>query len=265
MAERSFDETSSARYDSPACADVRDDLELLVLDALEPDEATRVRLHVAGCSSCRSELAALESVAGELFTAMAPADPPDGLSDRIVAARRRAVDATAPATTIVLDDGAVPPTEGAQVVGIDRRRRPGRVGLAVLAAASAALLVGVAVGVLIGRDSGPSTTSSALERVGVDQVRTGVLSEWAGGGGTVVVTSGARPTLIVTLDQVRPGVPYGCVVLLPDGSTAEVGSWTPAVPGETSWAVPLDDRTATATEVRIVGTSGQTLSSAPLS
>jgi hypothetical protein len=45
--------------DTPGCDAVRDDLELLAIDALEPDRAAAVRAHVGGCGSCAADLAAL--------------------------------------------------------------------------------------------------------------------------------------------------------------------------------------------------------------
>jgi hypothetical protein len=144
------------------------------------------------------------------------------------------------------------------------RRRRRTVGVAVIAAA-AALLLGVGAGLLIGRSVGPSTPA-ALERVGVDQVRSGVITTARGEyGGTAVVTAGGSPVLLITLDDARSGVTYGCQLRLADGTIVDVGSWTPAADGETVWAVAVDPAAVDARQMLLTGATGATIATADLS
>lgn len=247
------------RGDDIGCDQVRDDLELLAIEALGPDETARLRRHLESCPSCRAELAKIESVvAAVLLTAPRPvADP--ALVDRVLAARL--------ASRAPEEDGPTPEAPLGAVPSERRSHAPGRgrlVAAAVLTAA-AALLLGVAAGVLIGRSTG-TDTPSALERVGVDDVRTGVFSGWSGdASGTAVVTTGERPTLLVALDGARSGMTYSCEVRLADGTTIDVGSWTPTTDGETTWAVALDPTAAAADQVVLTGPSGTQMASASLS
>ena len=54
------------------------------LDALAPDEAREYEAHLATCAQCQEELAALQTAAGALAYAVAPASPPDSLRGRIL-------------------------------------------------------------------------------------------------------------------------------------------------------------------------------------
>ena len=228
----------------------------MAVDALGPDETARLRRHLDGCPSCQDELAALEPVVGAVLRTSRPAPVDRALVDRILVARRRDMVLTEPDEPALVDSAARPS---------DRLHRRSRTLVAVVGAAAAALVLGVVAGLLIGR-SGDTGTTVALERVGVDQVSSGVLSGQQGEDyGTVVVTAGDRPTLLVTLDHARAGVRYGCQVRLPDGTTVEVGSWTPTASGDTTWAVALDSAAADAREVLLTGPSGSQVATATLS
>jgi hypothetical protein len=56
------------------------------LNALEPEDEQAFTEHLAGCSRCREDLAALHEVTGELAYAADPAEPPAGLGARIMVA-----------------------------------------------------------------------------------------------------------------------------------------------------------------------------------
>jgi anti-sigma-K factor RskA len=58
------------------------------LDALDADERQAYEEHLAGCESCREEVAALSGVAAELAFAVEPAEPPPALRGRILDAAR---------------------------------------------------------------------------------------------------------------------------------------------------------------------------------
>jgi anti-sigma-K factor RskA len=60
-------------------------LEALALDALDASERADVMAHVAGCTECQRELAALESTASEIALATSPLPMPPARRDRIKA------------------------------------------------------------------------------------------------------------------------------------------------------------------------------------
>ena len=61
----------------------REALEALALDALDAPEREAVMAHVASCTTCQSELAALENTANELAYAATPLPMPPAQRDRI--------------------------------------------------------------------------------------------------------------------------------------------------------------------------------------
>src|SRR5688572_16399107 len=61
----------------------REALEALALDALDASERDAVMAHVATCTTCQRELAALENTANELAYAATPLAMPPAQRDRI--------------------------------------------------------------------------------------------------------------------------------------------------------------------------------------
>jgi len=78
----------SHRGASLSCAECRNLLGGFVLGALDPEEATEVRLHLASCQRCASEHAELAAMPGMLDTAAGiettPAAPPAALEEAVV-------------------------------------------------------------------------------------------------------------------------------------------------------------------------------------
>ncbi len=66
--------------------EIRESLELYVLDSLDPGEAAEVTTHVASCAECAAEVASLRDAVAALALAAGPATPPPGLRARILAA-----------------------------------------------------------------------------------------------------------------------------------------------------------------------------------
>ena len=64
--------------------EVMEQLPALALGALQENEAAEVRLHLAGCASCRAELAAFQGVTGRLGLAVPQVAPPAGLKSRLM-------------------------------------------------------------------------------------------------------------------------------------------------------------------------------------
>src|SRR5512144_2363305 len=68
---------------------VTDMLPGLALGSLEPQEARRVRAHLAVCAACQEELASMDDVVGRMAMALPAAAPPPGLQERIMERVRR--------------------------------------------------------------------------------------------------------------------------------------------------------------------------------
>jgi anti-sigma-K factor RskA len=132
------------------------------LDALEPEEREAFEEHLAGCESCRDQLAELQIAAGELAWAVEPAAPPPELRARILDAAR---------------------AERPNVVPF-RPRRVNAVWGVAAAAACAALALGLGLWNVSLHDQ-LSSRAGALERVPV-----------SGLDGSVVVAHGGSAALV---------------------------------------------------------------------
>lgn len=66
------------------CAQVNPNLGAFVLGGLEPEEAARIRHHLALCPGCRNEHRELEKINQALQAAPPPADPPAHLKEEIL-------------------------------------------------------------------------------------------------------------------------------------------------------------------------------------
>ncbi len=250
------------------CDEVRDLIELFVLDALEPDEAARVEAHVAGCAGCAAERDRAAAAVGPLLALAPPVEVSDAFVDRVVASASSssaAADPPAPTRAPAVPVAAPPVTPIPVVPAADAgapARRHRRLGTRVLAVAAAVVLValiltavGAAVGSVFASDSrvaAPATRSAPL------------LADDGASVGSVAVEAGEHPTLVMVVDRVRPGVGYDCVVRGPDGELVTVGSWSPSE-GPASWSVPLDPSLGAVDEVMLVGSGGTTLATATLS
>ena len=78
------------------CAQVRSLLVERSVGTLPASETTGVDRHIAWCAACRKEVGELDAAAASLVYALAPAEPPVELEDRVVAALRSAMTAGAP-------------------------------------------------------------------------------------------------------------------------------------------------------------------------
>ena len=130
------------------------------LDAVDPDERVLVEDHLSRCPRCRSEVDSHREVVALIGNS--GADAPEGVWGRIQAA----LDGEAPPLALPIGDGTVVPMR--PPADIDRsngRRAADRVRtrtpwIAAVAAASVALLVGIAVGV--GVSDEPAQTVAAI-------------------------------------------------------------------------------------------------------
>lgn len=234
---------------APDCDEVRDSVELLALDALEPAERARLMAHVDGCSSCRAELDGAEASLGALLALGPEAEVPAGFADRVVAA------------TV-----ATPAEPGVTAsVGLAARARPTSRRWFTLAVAGvvAAILVtalGLAMGRVFSSDgqvAGPPVTAST-------DARSAALVRADGASAGSVVVDDVTGTLFMVVDAVVAGVPYDCVVRSASGELVRVGSWTTTSGGSATWTVALDPALGSVDQVLLVGPGDTTLATAQL-
>ena len=205
-----------------ACEVWADQLPEVAFAVREPADTPGLSGHLDRCAACRHELAGLAATADRLALLAPEVDPPAGFEARVLEAL---VPTAVPDVGRQQVPAAEPPSTVATIAGRGRSFR-------WLAAAAAAVVLLVAAFVA-GRSSGPerhvpsSSASAVLESDDGESI-----------GGVHFVT-GRRSTLTVWLDRARPGVPYGCVLVMPDGARRDVGWWTGA-DGERSWTVDLE-------------------------
>ena len=201
------------------CSDVLDFAGGFVLNALTPDEAAAVRMHVAACPEAHAELMELGGVVPALLETVEQVPPPAGLKDRILAA------AAAEQAAISAQDG-VEPSISAQADGAfdtQRTLKPypaientGRRGVDLgalfrrpvwAALAAAAVVVALALGAL--------NLQQRTELDGLIGYRNGVVE---------VLEEAARPgaqLAVLTAPENAPG-PTGLAAVGADGSVAMV-------------------------------------------
>jgi len=115
------------------CPAVRDRLPEHALGVVDHHDATAIERHLAWCAACRKEARDLERAAATMSFALAPANPPPELGERVVDAVRRVSAPTAPSPR-------------------PAPRRTRRFGVILLAAALT--LAGLSLGAALGRRDG---------------------------------------------------------------------------------------------------------------
>lgn len=169
----------------------KEQLPAYLLDALEPAERSGLEHHLEGCAECRAELAWLEPASEVLADDVAQLEASPGLKAKVMAA----VDADLEANPAPRPESV---TEAEpRRVGQRRSRRPGWLASllrpAVLGAATAALVVGIALGVVLGPgDDSPSAPTREVvtgqSTIGADAVMVA-----SNGTGTLKLTHLKRP------------------------------------------------------------------------
>ena len=199
------------------CSDVLDLSGAFVLNALTPDEAAAVRMHVAACPEAHAEVMELGAVVPALFETIDQVEAPAGLKVRILAAaaaeqaadRQRAVDTQRALDAQHIDD-TQPTLEPDPAADTVRRgwdfgglfRRPIWAGLA-----AAAIAIAIGLGAL--------NLQQQTEIDGLIAYRNGVVE---------VLEEAARPgaqLAVLTAPENAPG-PTGLAAVGADGSVAMV-------------------------------------------
>lgn len=191
------------------CREIEDLLGAYALDAVEPDEQTLVRKHVADCPRCSHELAEHRETIG--MVASAGGSAPEGVWARI-------------AETIRQYPSPAAPRQSPMVLGHRRRWGiPARISAAAVAAvaAAAAVLVGIQTVRVDQLNHRVNQLSAAARQSGGFQ----------GPAAAMLDPSAHRLALTSTAPN---GTALGELVILPSGSAYLVGSTLPALAaGET--------------------------------
>ena len=177
-----------------------EDVGAWVLGALPEEEEQRFRSHLAGCETCRREVAELQMVADTLPLAAVQVAPPPELKDRIMSAVRaeaEVLQAAGPEADVVAREPAPAEEAGAAAAPAERKRKPRdqpwwRRPLFALRpvpaafAAAGILALGIAFGALVS-GGGPSEHT----------VRAQVVAPAAPGARAALTVTGDRATLDV--------------------------------------------------------------------
>ena len=194
------------------CDDLRSVAAELALDELTGNDRALALEHLTTCDGCRALVSDLASVADTLLLLAPAIEPAPGFESRVLA--------------------RVQPT----------RPRHRRARLA--AAAAAAVLVGVAIGFVLG-DRGETRS------LPVAALLTGADGHAAGS----VVLAAAPDRMTCVFEDPRFGGAYDVEVVLADGSTADVGGFS-ADGAPWSWTVELPVDAADVRLIRVLGEGG---------
>jgi hypothetical protein len=213
----------------PECDAFHDDLASLAVGSLTGVDRARVLAHLEECSHCTDEVEELAAAADALCTLIPDATPPAGFSDRTMA--------------LIRADRSVP-------------RRPATRRLVAAAAVVVLVAVGVGLGLVIsppGRNDNVPTAAA---------VRTSTLHSSVGTRGTVLlVSSGHRGWLVMSLHDAPTSGIVTCSVTLTDGSQRDLGQFA-LLDGYGSWSVVLPVAASTVRTVSVVGGTGAMIASA---
>ena len=249
------------------CDTIDDRAAELALGIVDEPEQTELMSHVEGCDRCRRLIEDLSEAADRVVLAAPEVEPPIGFESRAISVMGGESAPSIPRRRTLTTDrnGA---TGGLFHVGADsapprspspprwlrssvrsrssgrprprlrpqrrRRRRPRR-----------------------RQPRRPGATTSGSPR----RAPCGP-TDGADVGGAVVINS-PEPVLVMWLDGARAGAPYGCTVVFRDGTSSDVGTWTPRE-SDTTWSVPLDARSTDAVALVVTGSYGREIARADL-
>ena len=207
------------------------DVGAYVLDALEPEERSRMRGHLADCPICAASLRELEPLPGWLALVPPPTGLPEDPVPSELAFRRLHRSATAA--------GALPATRRPQ------RRR-------FLAVAAAAVAVGAAglTGVVVATSGGGPTTVAAS--AGPVHATASIAQE------------GSGSSITLTLRGVPTGEECRLVAVGKNGERDSTRSWTVGYTGDVSWRGTVALRPDQLDRLAVVTDDGRTLVALPV-
>lgn len=215
-----------------SCTQFREQIEEVALGAIYGEEADGVLAHVNDCPACRSELDSYTSLSEHLTLLSPDAEPPLGFESRTI-----------------------------NRLGFEAPVVRFRIPRFVLAAAVIALLVATSIGFVAGNSMGAHSSAAKTAAV---HTRIGALVNTSHQSiGTVSITDGAHPVLLMTLTDATPGVRFRCNATLTDGTVVQVATWTASSP-QAQWTIPLSATAANAVNVFMVDDEDATLATAVL-
>ena len=208
----------------------------LALGIVDEPERTELLAHAEVCDHCRRLIDELSGTADQVLLVAPEIEPPPGFEGRAL-------------TTMGV---------GPEHVAARPNRR-----LAVVAAVAAAV-VALVGGVVVEHNVGQTPTASESSPGAASVGSSGALRSESGDTvGRAVVVDGAEPVLVMSLDVARVGERYDCVLVLPDGTRRQIGTWAPRGPNHT-WSVPLQPSDTAATRLVVSDDDGSSVSTAEL-
>lgn len=204
------------------CADFDAAVDELAVEGVDEPRRSELLAHAASCARCEAQLDELAAVADRMLLLAPAVEPPPGFESRALAR-----------------------------MGSPARSRRWRPVVAVVAVA--AVVVALAAGLVVGRAAAPE-----------DDSRTGTIVAASGGRvGTVELDPSPRPHVLITVDAPgRSGGVRSCELVLADGRSVVVGSWTYDEVKGGSWAVRIDKSLLQATTMRILADDGRVVATA---
>ncbi len=193
-----------------------DQLVALALADVRADEQERLVAHLAGCAVCRDDYAQLSDGVQQTLTAAVSIAPPAGFSGRVLA--------------------AMAPESGTAGVRAQPRTR-----LLMVACVLVGLLIGVGGSIGVGAWLNRAPVSSTLPAPTAASLFT---ADGAAVGSVGLTRRDGRAYLLLNVTAGRSGVRYDCILVQPDGSRHNGGSWTLSDEygrgtASGSWLVPI--------------------------
>jgi hypothetical protein len=220
---------SRERDVSGACVAIADDLPLLALGTLDGRGRSAVLRHIDTCDPCRQELDELSLVADTLQQLTPEVQPPLGFELRLA--------------------------ERLEEVTTDRKRS--RRGALLSAAAAIVVVLGLGALYVHGAGSAARGTFAAAPPVTADVLSEGRVV------GSVMVSPGSPPWLLMTIQGGQWEGTVTCQVTLSSGRVVTVGTFSlsSAYP---SWTAPLPTTGGSVVSARLIDAQGSVLASARL-
>lgn len=210
-----------------SCAEVEELAAELALGTLPGDQRAAVLGHLEGCAECQRLVSRLADTADRLLLLAPEVEPPPGFAGR---AMRRLEPAHR------------------------RRWRPAAV------AAAAALVLGLVAGDVAGRAGLPGSRSGSAAMV---QVASFTGEPGDGVTGQVYARADQPAWVFMTVHDAGAGEPYACHLVLKDGRTVAIGSFSTQA-GIGSWGHAIDVTLAQVRQVQLVDAQGKVAAIAAL-
>ena len=208
------------------CDALHDDLAVLAIGALTGHDRARVLAHLEGCPHCAAELEEFAATADGLTTLIPEATPPEGFSDRAMA--------------MIRAEHGVP-------------HQPFVRRLAAAAAVVVLLAFGGGIGAIVS-STGHDAPATAVQRA--------PLHSTLGAEGTVLlVSTGQKGWLVMTLHDAPTSGTVTCTLALADGTHRAIGAFSLAA-GYGSWTARLPVPVSSVRWVNVVNDTGTMVASA---